>query len=244
MQVIGASQKGISVPPGLSITALSQNALKVLEERKTKIPSYFSNFKRWLPIMEAYEGGSAAYFATPSVVRTGPLRSTPLTSFFPLFLSLPSRLFLVHSADPVSPPPLLPQNLIYALEESLKTITTDPSLPLEKRFTEHARVAKTFRAEAAKLGLKTVALSEESSANGMTALYLPEGVTVPAIVGALSERGVVIAGGLHKDIVRLPLHLLSGRVLTVFYVAVQKTKYIVRQLPFPSFPFRPEDRVH
>lgn len=32
--VIGASQKGLSTPPGLSITCVSQRALKVLENRK------------------------------------------------------------------------------------------------------------------------------------------------------------------------------------------------------------------
>lgn len=34
----------------------------------------------------------------------------------------------------------------------------------------------------------------------MTAVYVPEGVAPPALVGALAERGIVIAGGLHKDI--------------------------------------------
>lgn len=65
--VVGASQKGISVPPGVSITALSQKALQVLDARKTPIPAYFANYKRWLPVMESYEKGTPAYFATPSV---------------------------------------------------------------------------------------------------------------------------------------------------------------------------------
>lgn len=65
--VVGASQKGISVPPGLSITALSQKALKVLESRKTPVASYFASYRRWLPIMESYEKGTPGYFATPSV---------------------------------------------------------------------------------------------------------------------------------------------------------------------------------
>lgn len=34
----------------------------------------------------------------------------------------------------------------------------------------------------------------------MTALYVPEGIPPPALIGALAERGIVIAGGLHKDI--------------------------------------------
>ncbi|GAA5827464.1 hypothetical protein JCM11251_003822 [Rhodosporidiobolus azoricus] len=155
--VIGASQKGLSVPPGLSITALSQKALKVLETRKSPVSSYFASYRRWLPIMESYEKGTPGYFATPSV------------------------------------------NLIYALEASLNNIVSGP-VSLSDRFRIHREVAAKFRNEAAQLGFKTVALSPEASANGMTALYVPEGIAPPALIGALAERGIVIAGGLHKDI--------------------------------------------
>lgn len=68
LQVIGASQKGLSTPPGLSVTALSVAALKRLEERKSLVSSYFASYKRWLPIMQSYEAGTPGYFATPPVV--------------------------------------------------------------------------------------------------------------------------------------------------------------------------------
>ena len=74
--VIGASQKGLSTPPGLSVTVVSQKALKVLANRKTPVAAYFASYKRWLPIMQSYEAGTPAYFATPPVVRT-------LTTSFP-----------------------------------------------------------------------------------------------------------------------------------------------------------------
>lgn len=48
--VIAASQKGLGCPPGLSITCASQRALKVLEERKTPVTSYFASWKKWLPV--------------------------------------------------------------------------------------------------------------------------------------------------------------------------------------------------
>lgn len=67
--VIAGSQKGLSTPAGLSVTFLSQAALKRLEERKSHVTSYFASYKRWLPIMRAYEAGTPAYFATPPVVR-------------------------------------------------------------------------------------------------------------------------------------------------------------------------------
>ncbi|BGP25684.1 hypothetical protein JCM10295v2_004617 [Rhodotorula toruloides] len=155
--VVGASQKGISVPPGLSITALSQKALQVLENRKTPVSSYFANYKRWLPVMESYEKGTPAYFATPSV------------------------------------------NLVYALEASLKTIVAGP-VSLEDRFRMHKEAAQKFRDATLKLGFKLVATEEGGAANGMTALYVPEDVQPPALIDALAERGIVIAGGLHKDI--------------------------------------------
>ncbi|GAA6021394.1 hypothetical protein JCM11491_006690 [Sporobolomyces phaffii] len=155
--VVGASQKGISVPPGVSITAFSQRSLQVVESRKSPIPNYYGSLKRWKPVMESYEKGTPAYFATP------------------------------------------PVNLIYALEASLKDIVSG-SVSLEERFKLHRESAHKFRAEVTELGFKTVALSDDACANGMTAVYVPEGVAPPKLVGALAERGIVIAGGLHKDI--------------------------------------------
>ncbi|GAA5926616.1 alanine--glyoxylate transaminase [Sporobolomyces koalae] len=155
--VVGASQKGISVPPGVSITAFSKRALEIVNSRKVPIPNYYANLKRWQPVMESYEKGTPAYFATP------------------------------------------PVNLIYALEASLNTIVSGP-VSLEDRFRMHREAAKKFRSEVTQLGFKTVALSEDACANGMTAVYVPEGIEPPKLVGALGERGIVIAGGLHKDI--------------------------------------------
>lgn len=44
--VVGASQKGLSTPPGLSITSVSKKALTVLDNRKTPVASYFASYKR------------------------------------------------------------------------------------------------------------------------------------------------------------------------------------------------------
>lgn len=65
--VIGASQKGLSTPAGLSVTVISEAALKRLDERKSLVSSYFASYKRWLPVMKGYESGTPAYFATPPV---------------------------------------------------------------------------------------------------------------------------------------------------------------------------------
>ncbi|KAF7356839.1 Aminotran-5 domain-containing protein [Mycena venus] len=65
--VLTASQKGLGVPPGLSILVASPRAIKVFESRTAPVGSYYASWKKWLPIMKAYEEGRAAYFATPPV---------------------------------------------------------------------------------------------------------------------------------------------------------------------------------
>ncbi|KAI8384594.1 pyridoxal phosphate-dependent transferase [Radiomyces spectabilis] len=153
--VITGSQKGLGVPPGLSIVIASPYAIKVFQERKTPIPAYYSNWNKWLPVMQAYEARKPAYFATPAV------------------------------------------QLVYALHASLKKITSEP---MQVRFDKHRQVASDFRKTVKDLGLKQVAQCEECSANGMTAIWLPEGVEVAKLVPALANKGVQIAGGILKDI--------------------------------------------
>lgn len=86
--------------------------------------------------------------------------------------------------------------LIYALHTSLKQII---SQPIEERFNKHREVASNFRKTLRDLGLKLLAQSEELAANGMTAVWLPEGIQVGQLVSGLAAKGVQIAGGLHKD---------------------------------------------
>ena len=62
-----ASQKGIGAPPGLAIVTVGPRGRAAGENRKTKFPGYFTDFKNWLPVMESYEGGSVGYFGTPAV---------------------------------------------------------------------------------------------------------------------------------------------------------------------------------
>ena len=62
-----ASQKAIGVPPGLALLTVSQKAMNAWRARKTPVRSLYADFAEWLPIMEAYEAGRAAYFATPPV---------------------------------------------------------------------------------------------------------------------------------------------------------------------------------
>jgi aspartate aminotransferase-like enzyme len=57
------SQKALGVPPGLAIIAFGPEALKVREQRKTPIRTYYGDLKRWAPVME----DPTKYFATHPV---------------------------------------------------------------------------------------------------------------------------------------------------------------------------------
>ncbi|KAI8883163.1 PLP-dependent transferase, partial [Backusella circina FSU 941] len=169
--VISGSQKGLGVPPGLSVVLASQQAINVFKTRQSPVIAYYSNWKKWLPIMEAYESRKPAYFATPAV------------------------------------------QLIYALHASLKAIT---SQPMEVRFDKHREVAANFRQSIRDLGLKTVAQCEECSANGMTAVWLPEGVEIPQLVPALASKGVQIAGGILSG--------LAGKYFRIGHMGISVTE--------------------
>ncbi|TKX18645.1 aminotransferase-like protein 9 [Elsinoe australis] len=87
--------------------------------------------------------------------------------------------------------------LVHALHTTLKQIT---ARPMDERFKIHKEQSQRVKKAVAELGLKQLAEKPENQANGMTAIYLPEGITPPEILPKLMERGVVFAGGLHKQI--------------------------------------------
>ena len=43
------------VPAGLSIVVASERAMGVLNTRKAPLANYYASWRRWLPIMQAYE---------------------------------------------------------------------------------------------------------------------------------------------------------------------------------------------
>ena len=62
-----ASQKAVSVPPGLALLVAGPQALEAFRERKTAVANFYADWTNWLPIMEAYEARKVAYFGTPAV---------------------------------------------------------------------------------------------------------------------------------------------------------------------------------
>jgi alanine-glyoxylate transaminase/serine-glyoxylate transaminase/serine-pyruvate transaminase len=62
-----ASQKALGAPPGLALVVVGPRALAAWRAKKRKVASLYLDFGEWLPIMEGYERGTPAYFATPAV---------------------------------------------------------------------------------------------------------------------------------------------------------------------------------
>ncbi len=86
--------------------------------------------------------------------------------------------------------------LIHALHTSLQQIL---SKPLEERFKRHKEVSQHVKKTVESMGLKQLATKQENQASGMTAMWLPDGIKPPDLLPHLLKRGVVFAGGLHKD---------------------------------------------
>ncbi|APA16049.1 hypothetical protein SS1G_10169 [Sclerotinia sclerotiorum 1980 UF-70] len=87
--------------------------------------------------------------------------------------------------------------LIHALHTSLTQIL---SIPLSERFAQHKAVSQKIKQAVADLGLKQLASNPADQASGMTAIYLPENVKAADLLPSLGKKGVIFAGGLHKEI--------------------------------------------
>ncbi|KAI9208308.1 pyridoxal phosphate-dependent transferase [Polychytrium aggregatum] len=91
-----------------------------------------------------------------------------------------------------------PVQLIMSLHISLKQLLNAPGGMLA-RFEKHAEASNRIKDLVESWGLKLVAHNRQIAANTLTAVYLPEGVTVPALLSKMGSHNVVIAGGLHPE---------------------------------------------
>lgn len=123
-------------------------------------------------------------------------RKTPPSSYFASFRNWLPIMQNYEAKKPSYFATPAPQ-LIHALHTSLTQIL---SRPLEERFARHRAVSQRVKKTIASLGLRQLASKPENQANGMTAMYLPNDLKPPEILPNLLKRGVVFAGGLHKEI--------------------------------------------
>lgn len=87
--------------------------------------------------------------------------------------------------------------LIHALHTAVKQILTRP---LAERFSKHIDVSDKVKKAVTDMGLKIVASKPEDQSHAMTAIYLPDGVAIPDVLPKLLSKGIVFAGGIHKEI--------------------------------------------
>ena len=90
-----------------------------------------------------------------------------------------------------------PPQLIHALHTALTQLL---SRPLSERFAEHHRTSQRIKSAINSMGLKQLASKAENQANGMTAIYVPDDLNAPDLLSHLLKKGVIFAGGLHKEI--------------------------------------------
>jgi alanine-glyoxylate transaminase/serine-glyoxylate transaminase/serine-pyruvate transaminase len=86
-------------------------------------------------------------------------------------------------------------NLIRALHVSVNQLN---ALGMEEVFARHNKISKAFKAALKHMGF-TLLPQEEVAANTLSAIRYPEGVTGSELLTAIKSKGVIIAGGLHKQ---------------------------------------------
>ena len=123
-------------------------------------------------------------------------RRTPPASYFASFKNWLPIMQNYEAKKPsyfATPSP----QLIHALHTSLEQIL---SKPLSERFAAHRKASLRVKEKVTSMGLKQLAAEPADQANGMTAIYLPEGIKGPEILPNLLSKGVIFAGGLHREI--------------------------------------------
>lgn len=172
--VLTASQKAIGCPAGLCILMCSERAIGRFKARKTPPASYFASFKNWLP--------STLAFTLHAYYKYG------------IDIILVMQNYEAKKASYFATPS--PQ-LIHALHTALTQIL---SRPLTERFTIHRETSERIKSAVSSMGLTQLASKPENQANGMTAIYLPNDVKAPELLPNLLKKGVIFAGGLHREI--------------------------------------------
>jgi aspartate aminotransferase-like enzyme len=138
---VGASQKGLMLPPGLGFVALGPRALRAAAA--SDLPKFYFDFLKHLG---SWKRSDSAF--TPAVT------------------------------------------LVQGLDESLAMIVEEEGV--EAVWARHRAVAESVREALAKLGFGILA---ERPSGALTAAVLPEGADAGALIRAVRERGVVLAGG-------------------------------------------------
>mmetsp|Transcript_9283 Transcript_9283/g.10266 ORF Transcript_9283/g.10266 Transcript_9283/m.10266 type:complete len:398 (-) Transcript_9283:95-1288(-) len=91
-----------------------------------------------------------------------------------------------------------PVNLITALHVSLTQMLADGGM--EANWSKHKKAAAAFKSAVKALGLGTVPVESSLEANTLSCVRFPEGINAGSLLPKIKAQGVILAGGLHKDI--------------------------------------------
>lgn len=177
--VVSASQKGLGAPPGLSVLVASQRAIDLWETRMKRGAKSVSFYSSWEKCVHCNS------FTGKLLITESNSRWVPIMRAYdenkPAYFATPAV------------------TLVCALHASLVEITRGP-IPLATRLAMHIHASDLVKRAGERLGMKQVPCEPAGRAHGMTALYVPEGVSAADVLGGVARRGVVIAGGLVKEV--------------------------------------------
>ena len=87
--------------------------------------------------------------------------------------------------------------LVHELHTALSQIL---SRPLEDRYKKHHETSQMIKKRVTEMGLKQLPTDPADQASTMTAIWLPEGTLASDFLPGVLQKGVVLAGGLHKEV--------------------------------------------
>ncbi|KAG6865331.1 hypothetical protein C0991_003431 [Blastosporella zonata] len=140
--------------------------------------------------------GLSIVVASPRALEVFKARKLPVTSYFaswtkwmPIMRAYDSKIAAYFGTPPV--------NLIRAYHASLTQLTKG-SPSLDERYRIHKQVSRRIKALGEQLGFSQVPKDPAYAANGMTALYLPDGLLASDVVPRMASKGITIAAGLGE----------------------------------------------
>ena len=140
--------------------------------------------------------GLALLVASNRAIKTWKERKTPVANYYadwgnwlPIMRAYEERRPSYFGTPPV--------NLIQALEVSLSIILKEG---IENRFNRHIKTGLAFRSALNSIGLKIIPVNDKIAANTLSAVYFPNEINGGEFLSQVSDKGVILAGGLLPEI--------------------------------------------
>ncbi|EXJ54272.1 hypothetical protein A1O7_09610 [Cladophialophora yegresii CBS 114405] len=140
--------------------------------------------------------GLAIIMASARAIEVAITRKAPPTSWYaslPRWLPIMQNYEKKQSSYFATPP----TQLVHAMHATLTSIL---SRPLSERFEQHRRKSAQVKAVVSELGLTQLARQPQYQANGLTAFWLPKGLSSKELLSRVTEKGFTIVGGMHKEV--------------------------------------------